>query len=74
MDEKAFVKVFLHTIAEEYRIFLENLFFTYFSKMMEAARCINESVCMSSNSNTRATSNRLPQQISAKEDADIHGS
>lgn len=44
VDEETLVNVCLHGMSGEYRAFLENLIFSSFSKLMEAARRTNESV------------------------------
>lgn len=44
VDEETMVDVCLQWHDHEYRVFLENLMFPSFSKLMEAARRINESV------------------------------
>lgn len=44
VDEETLVDVCLYGMANEYRVYLENLTFPSFSKLMEAARRINESV------------------------------
>lgn len=44
VDEEVLVNVCLHGMNEEYRVFLENLTFSSFSKLMKAARQTNESV------------------------------
>lgn len=38
------VEVCLHSMMEEYSLFLESLSFSFISKLMEATRCTNESV------------------------------
>lgn len=42
VDEEVLVNVGLHGMKNEYRVFLENLMFSSFSKLMEAARRTNE--------------------------------
>lgn len=44
VTEELLVDVCLHDIMVEYRIYLENMSFCFFSKLMEVARCTNESV------------------------------
>lgn len=44
VEEEVLINVCPHGMLEEYRIFLENLFFAPFSKLMEAACRTNESV------------------------------
>lgn len=44
IEEEVLVNVCLHGINDEYRVFLENLTFPSFSKLMEAARQTNEFV------------------------------
>lgn len=44
VDEEVLVNVCLHGMNDEYLVFLENLTFSSFSKLMEAARRTNESV------------------------------
>lgn len=44
------VNVRLHDMMKKYSIFLENLCFPPFSKLMEAARCTNESIPKASRS------------------------
>lgn len=48
------VKICLHAIVEEYRIFLENLSFSSFSKLMEAPRLTKESMHRTSRSSSAA--------------------
>lgn len=38
VDEEVLVNVYLHGMNDEYRAFIENLMFSSFSKLMEAAR------------------------------------
>lgn len=44
VEEEILVNVCLHGMNNEYRVFLENLTFPSFSKLMEAARQTNEPV------------------------------
>lgn len=44
VDEETLVDICLHGMANEYRVYLENLTFLSFSKLMDAARRTNESV------------------------------
>lgn len=44
VDEEVLVNVCLHGINDEYRVFLENLTFLSFLKLMEASRQANETV------------------------------
>lgn len=44
VDEDVLVNVCLHGMSDEYRVFLENLMFSSFSKSMEASRHTNESI------------------------------
>lgn len=48
------VSLCLHVMTEVYRVFLENLSFSSFAKLMEVARRTNESMGKSSKSNTSA--------------------
>lgn len=41
VEERMRVNICLHSMLEEYRIFLENLFVSSFSKLMETARLTN---------------------------------
>lgn len=58
--EGVLVDVCLYGMMEEYRIFLENIFFPSFSRLMEAARCNNDSVRRTSKS---SSANHLSQMI-----------
>lgn len=44
VNKEAMVNVCLHGMANEYRVYLKNLTFLYFSKLMEAARRMKETV------------------------------
>lgn len=54
------VSICLHGMTEEYRVFLENLSFCSFAKLMEAARSTNESVHRSSRLGTSARLGQAP--------------
>lgn len=59
--QRLLVYVCLHDMAGEYRVFLGNLSFSSFSKLMEAVWRTNELVRKSSKFNTSAGPTRLPQ-------------
>lgn len=44
VDEEMLVNVCLHRMSDEYRVFLENLTFPSFLKLMEASKHMNEFV------------------------------
>lgn len=60
LDEEMSIDVCLHGMAKEYMVFLENLSFFSLSKLMEAARCTNESMHKSSKFNTSSKPNKAP--------------
>lgn len=70
--KKCFLIFAFHGKTEEYRVFLENLSFPSFSKLMEAAKRTNESVHKSSRFNTTASPTKFRHATSSKEEADNH--
>lgn len=42
VDEEVLLNIFLHDKNDKYRVFLDNLMFSYFLKLIEAARRTNE--------------------------------
>lgn len=73
LDEGLVVNVCFHGMAEEYRIFLENLSFSSFSKLIDAKRYTSESVLRSSSSIEVPKLAILPQANQHQEDVDFCG-
>lgn len=67
VDERMLVNIYLHSMIEEYLIFLENFSFSSFSKLMKAACCTNESVQLSSTSRSSSNSSSWKRQPSRNE-------
>lgn len=66
VDEETLIGVCLHGMVNEYRVYLENLTFPSFSKLIEAARRTNESVRKPSRSTTSNHSGIAPRSFSRK--------
>lgn len=66
MAEDVLVDLSLHFMTEDYRINLESLFFSSFSRLMETARCTNELVRKTSRSSSLIRSSSLVRTVSKK--------